>query len=99
MSWRTIGLGEVHNGLYLLQRSDCISPNSLTDHLNKHKSVNSFFVVNSIHNMSKVWHFRLGHPSMNKMLSLQDILFVDFKSCIDVCHICPGKIETITFSI
>ena len=26
LSWRTIGLGEVHNGLYLLQRSDCISP-------------------------------------------------------------------------
>ena len=36
---------------------------------------------------------------MNKMLSLQDILSVDFKSCIDVCHICPSKIETINFSI
>ena len=27
-SWKTIGIGEMHNGLYLLQRSDCISSSS-----------------------------------------------------------------------
>ena len=37
----------------------------------------------------KVWHFRLGHPSINKLRSLQDTLCVDFNSCTDVCHIYP----------
>ncbi|XP_075655032.1 uncharacterized protein LOC142625227 [Castanea sativa] len=88
-SWKTIGVGEVHNGLYLLQRLDCISSSSLADHLLKHKSSHSFPSVNSITNMPSVWHFRLGHPSMNKLLSLQDSLSVSFDSCTDVCTICP----------
>ena len=37
LSWKTIGIGEVHHGLYLLQRSDYASPSSLSDHLIKHK--------------------------------------------------------------
>ena len=95
-SWKMIGIGEVHNGLYLLQRSDCINSSSLADHLLKHKSDplkhkfgHSFSLVNSVTNMPRVWHFRLGHPSMNKLLSLQDSLFVSFDSCDDVCNICP----------
>ena len=69
-SWKMIGIGEVHNGLYLLQRSDCINSSSLANHLLKHKSGHSFSSVNSVNSMSRVWHFRLGHPSMNKLISL-----------------------------
>lgn len=90
-SWKTIGIGEVHNVLYLLQRLDCISSSSLADHLLKHKSGHSFSSVNSVNSMSRVWHFRLGHPSMNKLLSLQDSLSVFFDSCNDVCNIYPKE--------
>ena len=80
----------MHNGLYLLQRSNCINPSSLTDYFIKHQSTHpSSFFVNSMISLPKVWHFRLGHPSINKLISLQDTLCVDFSSCIDVCHIYP----------
>ena len=80
----------MHNGRYLLQRSDCINPSSLTDYFIKHKFAHlSSFSINSVISLPKVWHFRLGHPSINKLRSLQDTLCVDFNSCTDVCHICP----------
>jgi len=90
LSWKMIGIGEVHNGLYLLQRLDCINPSSLTNYFIKHKSTHpSSFFVNFVISLPKVWHFRLGHPLINKLRSLQDTLCVDFNSCTNVCHIYP----------
>ena len=89
----------MHNGLYLLQRLDCISSSSLANHLLKHKSGHSFSSVNSVNSMSRVWHFRLGHPSMNKMLSLQDSLSVFFDTCNDVYDMYPkAKQKKVTIS-
>lgn len=74
-SWKMVGIGEVHNGLYLLQRLDCINPSALTDYFIKHKFAHSSsFSVNFVISLPKVWHFRLGHPSMNKLRSLQDTM-------------------------
>ena len=70
----------MHNGLYLLQRSDCVTPSSLTDHLTKHKFAHSFSFVNVVTSMPRIWHFGFGHPSMNMLVSLQDTLFVSFDS-------------------
>ena len=39
--------------------------------------------------MSILWHFRLGHPSFNKLSSLQDILTSFYSKCNDICTICP----------
>ena len=84
-----IGLGEVHHGIYLLQRSDCVSPSSLSDHLTKHKLSSCSHFVNAVSSMPRIWHIRLGHPSLNKLVSLQDSLFVSFDTCTDICNICP----------
>ena len=77
LPWKMIVIGEVHNGLYLLQRSDCINPSSLTDYFIKHKSTHpSSFSINFVISLPKVWHFRLGHPSINKFKSLQDTVLI-----------------------
>ena len=88
-SWKTIGLGEVHHGIYLLQRSDCVSPSSLSDHLTKHKLSSCSHFVNAVSSMPRIWHIRLGHPSLNKLVSLQDSLSVSFDTCTNICNICP----------
>ena len=79
----------MHHGLYLLQRLDCVSPSSLSNHLIKHKLGFSSHFVNAVSSMPRIWHFRLGHPSLNKLVSLQDSLFVSFDTCTDICNICP----------
>ena len=88
-SWKMIGIGEVHHGFYLLQRSDCINPSSLIDYLSKHKFAHSSSFVNFVTSMPRIWHFRLSHPSMKKLLPLQETFSVTFNSCTDICHICP----------
>ena len=74
--WRTIGVVEMHHGLYLLQRKTTFRkpkfPPSLTECLSQLKPFNS--AVNSVLDMSRLWHFRSGHPSCNKMLPLKDVL-------------------------
>lgn len=99
LSWKTIGIGEVHHGLYLLQRPDCVSPSSLSDHLIKNKLGSSSYFVNVVRSMPRIWYFRLGHPSLNKLVSLQDSLFVYFDTCTDICNICPmAKQKSLPFS-
>ena len=67
--WRTIGVGEVDNGLYLLQNSTSKSsfPSFLSECLSTHKHINSIHstTTSSSPNMSTIWHFRLDHPSFN----------------------------------
>ena len=91
---RTIGVGEVDNGLYLLQNSTSKTssfPSSLTECLSTHKHINSVHstATSSSPNMSTIWHFRLGHPSFNKLLHLKDVLSSFFGVCTDVCTVCP----------
>ena len=45
--------------------------------------------VNAVSSMPRIWHIRLGHPSLNKLVSLQNSLFVSFDTCTDICNICP----------
>ena len=87
LSWKMIGIGEVHHGLYLLQRLDCVGP--LSNHLIKHKLGSSSHFANDVSSMPRIWHFRLGHPSLNKLVSLQDSLSISFDTCTDICNICP----------
>ena len=83
--WRTIGVGEMHHSLYLLQRKLSSSSSkhpSFSQYLSPNKSIP---IVNSIVDMSKLWHSRLGHPSFNKLLPIKDAL----PSCDDICTVCP----------
>ena len=68
--WRMIGLGKLHNGLYLLQtqvnQSSCT--NLLHQHSVSHVSpfINNTFVSASVQLTSmQLWHYRLGHPSFD----------------------------------
>ena len=54
--WSTIGLGKAHNGLFLLQDSDC----------RPHASALVSAVSPS--SSSDLWHNRLGHPCHSKLL-------------------------------
>ena len=87
--WKTIGMGEVHNGLYLLQKGTSRTT-PLSDHLSNHKSFKSAFSSSvSSKDMSILWHFRLSHPSLSRMSVLQNILPYFSSKCTDVCTICP----------
>ena len=96
-------MGEVDNGLYLLQNSTSKTssfPSSLSECLSTHKHINSVHstTTSSSPNMSTIWHFRLGHPSFNKLLHLKDVLSSFFGVCIGCLYCLPfGKIETIVF--
>ena len=89
--WRTIGVVEMHHGLYLLQRKTTFGkskfPPSLTECLSQLKPFNS--AVNSVLDMSRLRNFRSGHPSCNKMLPLKDVLPSFSNNCDTVCTICP----------
>ncbi|XP_075633672.1 uncharacterized protein LOC142606162 [Castanea sativa] len=88
--WKTIGVGEVQNGLYLIQKSNSRTAPSLSDHLSTKKpSKPTFSTSVSNKDMSIQWHFRLRHPSMSRMTVLQSVLPSFSAKCTDVCTICP----------
>jgi hypothetical protein len=68
--WRMIGLGKLHNGLYLLQTQ--VNQSSYTNLLHQHSVshvspfINNTFVSASVQLTSmQLWHYRLGHPSFD----------------------------------
>ncbi|KAL4603176.1 hypothetical protein ACB092_10G106700 [Castanea dentata] len=69
-SWRTIGVGQQVDGLYLLQSGNLqqTSPNALAEFLTNHKLTSAFTSVSAATashcNLSSLWHFRLGHPQI-----------------------------------
>ena len=93
-----IGLGKKQGGLYTLQ---CTSQVTLPDSVSKAlsmlsscfhgKRVNSCS-LDSSDSVSRLWHYRFGHPSSQKLTLLNNIV-PDIKSCnnskIFDYHICP----------
>ena len=60
---------------------------SLSSFLSNHKFFNSMncTLVNSISILSKLWHFRLGHPSIKK-----SVVHFSSQTCNDICcNVCP----------
>ena len=88
--WRTIGVDEVHNGLYLLQKSTFGTVSTLSTYLSTNKAFKSTFSTSASNkDMLTIWHFRLRHPSFNKLLPLKNVSPSFSNKCIDVCTICP----------
>ena len=53
-------MGEVQNGLYLLQKSTFRTTPSLSDHISTNKNLKSAFLASiSNKDMSILWHFSL----------------------------------------
>ena len=92
-------MGEVQHGLYLLQNNTSKTPPSLSDYLSTNKLPKlAFSAAVSNKDMSILWHFRLGHPSFNKLSSLQDVLPSFSSKCNNICTICPlAKQERLLF--
>ena len=81
--WNTIGMGKMHDGLYLLQGSSLSKASkSLDDFLLKNKlsSFTAFFSSVSHASLYSLWHSRLGHPSDMKIHSLGH-LFPFLQNC------------------
>ena len=93
-------MGEVHDGLYLLQQNPsdaCTSP------INSSSSFQSLFnfvfksvlnksqspVINNVVVPSSLWHLGLGHPSDAKLSSLKNVLSDVVCTFNKECEICP----------
>ena len=90
-NWSTIGVGQMSNGLYLLQQSSLSSAStSLVDFLSKHKigSFTAFSLNNHHNNLYSLWHSRLGHPSNVKLQSLSNVFPFLQNCCTKQCTIC-----------
>ena len=78
-----IGLGKAHNGLFLLQDSDC--------------RPHAFALAAAISSVSSLalWHGRLGHLSHAKLHLLKQFLHVvdtnKIASCCDIWHFSKQK--------
>lgn len=78
---RTIGKGNLKEGLYILQNDY-----SRTD---LQPLLEVITVVS--HTSTSLWHSRLGHPSFDRLTALKDFLSID-STCADFvlpCEICP----------
>ena len=90
--WNTIGIGRMHDGLYLLQASSLSQASkSLDDFLLKNKSSSFTAFSSSISHASlySLWHSRLGHPSDMKVHALSHLFPFLQHCCTKDCIVCP----------
>ncbi|KAL4595556.1 hypothetical protein ACB092_12G100400 [Castanea dentata] len=76
--WRTIGVSQTNDGLYLLQSGSTHqhSSSSLAEFLASHNLStvsNSFSAATSANTLSFLWHSRLGHPSDSRLQALSHV--------------------------
>ena len=91
----------MNNGLYLLQHSPFATtrlPFSLPDFVTQFRKSNVLSAKASTLDMSNIWHFRLGQPSLNKMLPLKSVLPSFSGECTETCIVCSlEKEERLSF--
>ena len=90
---KTIGVGQVLDGLYLLRCSSLSQDSpSLDDFLSTYQlgHFSAFSSTFSIQNsLSTPWHSKLGHPSDSRLHSLSHLLTPLQNSCNKDCIVCP----------
>ena len=100
--WSTIGMGQMHDGLYLLQDSSLDQTTTcLADFLSKQpfKSFSAACSSNLSTNLFSLWHSRLRHPSDVKVQSLSHVFPFLKKCCNKTCTVLPfSKTEKNSFS-
>ena len=104
LHWKMTGLGKRHGGLYTLQCIDSITllisvskvlsslQSSFCNTSINQCNLDSSLVVDTSNNATRLWHYRLGHPSSQRLALLKSIV-PDLNSSINNnifdCHICP----------
>jgi hypothetical protein len=93
MSWTTIGLGEMKNGLYHLKHVE-VSPDALMCTLSKSFNIHSLHSVcaTNTNHLFDLWHHRLGHISNSRLQLIRDpVVIQTTRSTINEvpCSICP----------
>ena len=96
--WRIIGLGKIHNGLYILQihALDSQSSQSIASFYQSAESVcfhSANNIVASTSNLTslQLWHCQLGHPSFDKIHFLHQVVpkFHTINKDSHFCDVCP----------
>ena len=90
-----IGLGKKQGGLYTLQRQSVASlPTSVSDVLANLSRFSSFCFNSCTSDVDKtsLWHYRLGHPSPQRLVLLQslvpNVITCNINKTFD-CSVCP----------
>lgn len=95
--WTTIGKGSMEHGLYHLLH-DPVSPQDLTNTLSQNFHSQNYFSasVQPTDNSHDLWHYRLGHPSPDRMHLISDahVLKQMNKTNILPCLVCPLAKQT-----
>ena len=98
-----MGIGRVHNGLYYLVNEDIkglIHTLRYKDKINRSKDVSCAAVSGELKvpasvvsktklSPSTLWHMRLGHAPMKKILQIEDLKGLNSQSTESTCIICP----------
>ena len=97
-----IGVGEVHDGLYLLQHSpsDTYAIPTLSQATPSFQSIFNFvfhsifnktlpYVINNVKIPASVWYSRLRHPSDDKISVLKNVFPGITPISNEICEICP----------
>ncbi|CAJ2661961.1 unnamed protein product [Trifolium pratense] len=80
---KMIGSGDEHEGLYHLKLTDRLAHVASIDRSN-HATIPK----------TALWHFRLGHPSHHRLVSLKNkfpYVIADHKGICDICHLARFK--------
>ncbi|KAF5445535.1 hypothetical protein F2P56_034581 [Juglans regia] len=101
LTWTTIGKGEVRHGLYHLLQTE-VAPSTLATILSNFFKTNvpvSASVINNVA-ISDLWHCRLGHLSLSRLLLITDPIVKQHTSSTNEksCCICPlAKLHKLHF--
>lgn len=104
LSWTTIGMGEIKNGLYHLL-AEPVSPTALIDHFSTylHKNIFVSATFKNVDLVSDLWHCRLGHTPLSRLHVISDSLIKNHVSDIsntNPCFVCPlAKHHKLPFSV
>ena len=101
ISLKMIGVADVVNGLYTMTWSNCFHNQSTNTFAHLFSSATSCLCNISKHfPISNLWHFGLGHPSIDKLHVLKKfdntITSPDTDLSCDVCHF--AKMKKLSFS-
>lgn len=92
-TWTTTGMGEMKHGLYYLL-AEAFPPPTLFDYfsLSLHKIISISTVFWQFDLVSDLWHCRIGHTPISKLLVIKDPMIkhhIFSISDTSPCHICP----------